>query len=67
MDPEGWQELPLLMPKHMIQARQIRHTFTGDLESSIHTSPVFEGREKHYVEKWLMSAEGSAGANRSFD
>lgn len=49
MDPEGWVELPLLMPKHIIQARQIRHTFTGDLESNIHTSPVFEGKEIHYV------------------
>lgn len=49
LDPEGWTELPLLMPKTLIQARRIVHTFTGDLESEIHTSPVFEGKEKHYV------------------
>lgn len=49
MDADGWTELPLLLPKILVQARRITHTFTGDLESEIHTSPVFEGKEKHYV------------------
>jgi radial spoke head protein 4A len=48
-DPAGWTELPLILPKHLIQARKIRYTFTGNLEQNINTSPVFPGKEKHYV------------------
>jgi len=48
-NPAGWVELPLLLTKHMVQARKIKYTFTGNLEAAINTSPVFPGKEKHFV------------------
>lgn len=49
MDESGWIELPLLMPRHIIQARKIRHLFTGDLDQKINSSPAFDGTEREYV------------------
>lgn len=46
---DEWVELPVLLPRKLVQARRIRHAFTGDLDAVIQTSPVFEGREKDYV------------------
>lgn len=62
-EPTNWTELPLLLPKHIIQARKIRYTFTGNLENPINTSPVFPGKEKHYVETGLMLAQSSDSQN----
>lgn len=51
MDPSGWSDLPIILPKHIIEARRINHTFTGNLDAHVHSSPVFHGREKHYVQQ----------------
>ena len=44
-----WVELPDVKPKQIIQARNIRYLFTGDLERQIYTNPHFEGQEKHLL------------------
>jgi Radial spokehead-like protein len=49
LDPAGWTELPLLMPRHIIQSRKIKHAFTGILDQKINSSPAFKGTEKEYV------------------
>lgn len=49
LDENGWVELPLLMPRHVIQARKIKHAFTGNLDQKINSSPSFDGKEREYV------------------
>jgi len=38
-----WTELPVITPKHIREARRIKHIFSGDLETKIQTSPPFFG------------------------
>ena len=47
---EEWKELPLIAPRHLLQARRIKHILTGDLEANIITNPYFFGKEKHFVD-----------------
>lgn len=44
-----WVQLPDTLPAHINAARQIKHTFSGDLNSSIDSNPVFPGKERHYL------------------
>ncbi|XP_022171447.1 radial spoke head protein 4 homolog A-like [Myzus persicae] len=46
---DSWIELPLLKPHHIIQSRNIKRYFTGDLESPVESYPLFQGLEKHYL------------------
>lgn len=54
MDENSWVELPTISPLHVIQARRIRHVFTGDLEYNIQTCPKFDGKEKHYLKAQIV-------------
>ncbi|XP_050529087.1 radial spoke head protein 4 homolog A-like [Daktulosphaira vitifoliae] len=48
--PSGeWIELPLLKPHHVVQSRNIKRYFTGNLETPINCYPEFDGLEKHYL------------------
>lgn len=51
---QGWVELPLIKPKHILQARQIKYLFTGDLEAVVDTQPEFEGQEKHLLKAQII-------------
>ena len=46
---DEWVELPLITPKHVVQARRIKHILTGNLGAKIITNPFFDGEERHYV------------------
>ena len=46
---DEWVELPLITPKHIVQARRIKHILTGNLGAKIITNPFFDGEERHYV------------------
>ncbi|XP_026819794.1 radial spoke head protein 6 homolog A-like [Rhopalosiphum maidis] len=46
---DSWIELPLLKPHHIIQSRNIKRYFTGNLESPVESYPLFQGLEKHYL------------------
>ena len=37
----------------MVAARQIKHTFTGDLNASIKSNPPFPGKERHFLRAQL--------------
>lgn len=45
----SWTRLPDLKPSQLRAARQIKVTFTGDLERKIMTNPFFFGLEMHYL------------------
>jgi len=49
-----WVELPVVTPKHLRMSRRIKHIFTGDLESDVHCSPTFFGKEKHLLKAQLV-------------
>lgn len=40
---QEWNELPLVTPEHIQQARKIKYLFTGDLEAKVTTNPHFPG------------------------
>lgn len=44
-----WIQLPDCRPEWIIQARCIRHVFTGDLNASIDSNPQFDGKERHLL------------------
>lgn len=44
-----WVELPDIKPKQLIQSRQIKYFFTGNLDRKICTTPDFQGQEKHLL------------------
>ncbi|MCQ2819820.1 MAG: hypothetical protein MJ252_21355 [archaeon] len=46
---EKWVELPVVKPKQIIQSRNIRYTFTGDLNRQVLSNPTFNGQEKHLL------------------
>ena len=46
---EEWVELDDAKPSHIIAARKVTYTFTGDLNKKIITNPHFPGLEKDYL------------------
>jgi hypothetical protein len=44
-----WVRLPDLLPEDIIAARNIKVSFTGDLERQIFTNPFYFGTEKTYL------------------
>lgn len=46
---DNWIELPIVTPRQIVAAREIKKFFTGDLEAEIVSYPCFPGREKHYL------------------
>ena len=44
-----WVKLPIALPAHIAQARQIKFFFTGDLNKPIHAFPAYPGTEKNYL------------------
>lgn len=44
-----WTQLPDLMPQDIINARGIKHTFSGDLDAKIFTNPFYFETEKTYL------------------
>lgn len=48
-----WVQLPDCAPKHIQQARKIKHIFSGDLNASVDTNPAFDGKERHLLRATL--------------
>ena len=48
-----WIQLPDCRPEHIIQARQIKHVFTGDLNADVDSNPTFIGKERHLLRATL--------------
>ena len=48
-----WIQLPDCRPIDLIQARQIKHVFTGDLNANVDTNPAFSGKERHLLRATL--------------
>jgi radial spoke head protein 4A len=48
-DENKWTALPDLVPADIAIARQIKFSFSGDLERRIFTNPYFHKREKHFL------------------
>lgn len=46
---EQWKILPDLKPSDIINARGIKHTFSGDLEREIFTNPFYFQKEKVFL------------------
>lgn len=44
-----WTQLPDIKPQDILNARNIRHTFSGDLNSNIYTCPYYFDKEKVYL------------------
>ena len=44
-----WVKLPIALPAHIAQARQIKFFFTGDLNKPINAFPAYPGTEKNYL------------------
>lgn len=44
-----WVKLPDLLPRFLKASRQIKVSFTGNLERELITNPFFNGKEKHYL------------------
>ena len=38
-----------MKPQDIVESRNIKVVFTGDLERKIYTNPFFFGQEKHYL------------------
>ena len=48
-----WIQLPDCRPEHIIQARLIKHVFTGNLNAEIDSNPTFCGKERHLLRATL--------------
>ena len=44
-----WTQLPDILPKDVVNSRQIKHTFSGDLDAKIFTNPFYFDTEKLYL------------------
>jgi len=44
-----WERLPNVTPVQIVVARQIKKTFTGDLDTPIDSYPPFDGSERNYL------------------
>jgi len=51
---DDWLELPIITPNHIKAARKIKHVFTGDLNASVNSYPVFPGLEKHLLKVQII-------------
>ena len=48
-----WIQLPDCHPDHIVQARMIKHVFTGELNAEVDTNPTFNGKERHLLRATL--------------
>jgi len=48
-----WVQLPDVRPEHIVAARKIKHTFTGDLNATFDSNPAFPGKERHLLRAQL--------------
>ena len=48
-----WIQLPDCRPNDIIQARQIKHVFSGNLNADIDSNPTFSGKERHLLRATL--------------
>jgi radial spoke head protein 4A len=48
-----WIQLPEVSPEHLIVAREIKHVFSGNLNSTIDSCPPFPGKERHLLRATL--------------
>ena len=48
-----WIQLPDCSPEWIVQARQIKHIFTGDLNATVDSNPQFDGKERHLLRATL--------------
>ena len=48
-----WIQLPDCRPEWIIQARLIKHFFSGDLNATIDCNPGFDGKERHLLRATL--------------
>jgi radial spoke head protein 4/6 len=44
-----WTELPVVTPTQLRIARKIKYIFTGDLNRTVLSNPLFPGKESHLV------------------
>jgi hypothetical protein len=57
---DNWVELPLITPKQIQVARQVKVLFSGDLNKEIKTYPTFPGKEKHLLKVQIVRIIHSA-------
>ena len=48
-----WIQLPDCRPEWIVQARLIKHVFSGDLNATIDCNPGFDGKERHLLRATL--------------
>ena len=48
-----WVQLPDCKPEHIVQARRIKHVFSGDLNGTVDSNPTFKGNERHLLRATL--------------
>jgi len=48
-----WIQLPDCRPEWIVTARKIKYIFTGDLNASVESNPIFEGKERHLLRAQL--------------
>ena len=48
-----WIQLPDCRPQDILQARLIKHVFSGDLNAEVDTNPNFVGKERHFLRATL--------------
>jgi radial spoke head protein 4/6 len=46
---DAWTQLPDLKPVDIINARSIKHSFSGNLDQKIFTNPFYDNTEKVYL------------------
>ena len=54
-----WITLPNVTPAQIIQARLIKHFFTGDLNKEIISYPTYPGTEKNYLRAQIARISAS--------
>jgi radial spoke head protein 4A len=51
---EDWFELPLITPEQVVEARNIKYIFSGDLNKEVVSYPPFPGKEKHLLKAQIV-------------
>jgi len=53
------------MPRYIINARKVKHTFTGDLNKQVNPTPNVFGTEREYVFSYKAIVKSSDSKNIS--
>ena len=60
---DDWIMLPDLRPQDIINARSIKHTFSGDIDRQIYTNPFYFQTEKTYLRAQIARISASTTLN----